>query len=106
MRIQGLKILNLFTSLVYLWLTYVYAHVDMVVCTRKALLKNIYKKGIMLVYTRRPLQVGLLYIITIYARMIYTARAFLMRVDTLRGQVGGGWALEIKNIKNITHGAV
>jgi hypothetical protein len=36
-------------------------------------------------------------IITIYAPMIYTAPCimFLMRADTLRGQVGGGWALEI-----------
>jgi hypothetical protein len=34
-----------FTSLVYLWLTYVYAHVGMLVCTR-----------IMLVCTRGPLQ--------------------------------------------------
>ncbi len=33
----------------------------------------------------------------IYAPMIYTAPCimFLMHADTLRGQVGGGWALEI-----------
>ncbi len=31
--------------------------------------------------------------------MIYTARCvmFLMRVDTLRGQVGGGWALALES---------
>ena len=40
-----------FTSLVYLWLTYVYTYVGMLVCTH-----------IMLVSTRRPLQGGLLYI--------------------------------------------
>jgi hypothetical protein len=40
------------TSLVvYLWLTYVYAYVGMLVCT-----------SIMMVCTRRPLQGGLLYI--------------------------------------------
>jgi len=33
--------------------------------------------------------------IALYAPMIYTAPCvmFLMRADTLRGQVGGGWAL-------------
>ncbi len=38
-------------------------------------------------------QVGII----IYAPMIYTAPCvmFLIRADTLRGQVGGGWALEI-----------
>jgi hypothetical protein len=37
-------------------------------------------------------------IIAIDAPMIYTAPCvmFLMRADTLRGQVGGGWALEIE----------
>jgi hypothetical protein len=32
--------------------------------------------------------------------MIYTAPCvtFLMRADTLRGKVGGGWALEIESI--------
>ncbi len=37
--------------------------------------------------------------ITIYAPMIYTALCvmFLMRADTLFGQVGGGWALEIES---------
>ena len=38
--------------------------------------------------------------ITIYAPMIYTAPPcvmFLMRADTLFGQVGGGWALEIES---------
>jgi hypothetical protein len=36
---------------------------------------------------------------TIYAPMIYTAPCvmFLMRADTLRGQVGGGWALEMES---------
>jgi hypothetical protein len=36
---------------------------------------------------------------SIYASMIYTAPCvmFLMRADTLRGQVGGGWALEMEN---------
>ncbi len=72
---------------------------------------------------------------TTYAPMIYTSLCviFMMRADTLRKQVGGGWALEMesflgpvkwhradrrvplgaqktppnyKNIKNITHGAV
>jgi hypothetical protein len=35
---------------------------------------------------------------SIYAPMIYTAPyvMFLMRADPLRGQVGGGWALEIE----------
>ena len=34
-----------------------------------------------------------------YAPMIYTDPSvmFLMRVDPLRGQVGGGWALEIES---------
>jgi hypothetical protein len=34
----------------------------------------------------------------IYGPMIYTAPyvIVLMRADTLRGQVGGGWALEIE----------
>ncbi len=37
-------------------------------------------------------------ILVIYAPMNYTAPCvmFLMRADTLRGQVGGGWALEIE----------
>ncbi len=37
-------------------------------------------------------------ILAIYAPMLYTAPCvmFLMRADTLRGQVGGGWALEIE----------
>jgi hypothetical protein len=37
--------------------------------------------------------------IAIYAPMIYTAPCvmFLMRADPLRGQVGGGWALEIES---------
>jgi hypothetical protein len=37
--------------------------------------------------------------ITIYASMIYTAPfvMFLLRADTLRGQVGGGWALEMES---------
>ncbi len=36
-------------------------------------------------------------VIAIYAPMIYMAPCvmFLMRADPLRGQVGGGWALEI-----------
>ncbi len=35
----------------------------------------------------------------IYAPMIYTAPCvmFLMWADTLRGQVGGGWALEMES---------
>jgi hypothetical protein len=38
-------------------------------------------------------------ILAIYAPMIYTALCvmFLMRADPLRGQVGGGWALEIES---------
>jgi hypothetical protein len=38
-------------------------------------------------------------LLAIYAPMIYTAPCvmFLMRADPLRGQVGGGWALEIEN---------
>jgi hypothetical protein len=38
--------------------------------------------------------------ITIRALMIYTAPCvmFLMRADTLFGQVGGGWALEIESV--------
>ncbi len=38
-------------------------------------------------------------VLTIYAPMVYTApcRMFLMRADTVRGQVGGGWALEISS---------
>jgi hypothetical protein len=37
--------------------------------------------------------------IDIYAPMIYTALCimFLMRADTLRGDVGGGWALEMQS---------
>ncbi len=37
--------------------------------------------------------------ITIYAPMIYTALCvmFLMQADTLRGQVGGGWVLEMES---------
>jgi hypothetical protein len=37
--------------------------------------------------------------LAIYALMIYTALCvmFLMRADTLRGQVGWGWALEIES---------
>jgi hypothetical protein len=37
-------------------------------------------------------------IITIYAPIIFTApcEMFVMRADTLRGQVGGGWALEME----------
>ncbi len=36
---------------------------------------------------------------SIYASMIYTAPCvmFLMRADTLRGQVGWGWDLEMEN---------
>ncbi len=39
-------------------------------------------------------------VVAIYAPMIYTApcEMFLMRADPLRGQMGGGWALEIKSI--------
>jgi hypothetical protein len=39
-----------------------------------------------------------MYIIAIYALMIYKAPyvIFLMRADPLRGQVGGDWALEIE----------
>jgi hypothetical protein len=40
-----LKYIHNFTSLLHLWLTYVYAHVDMLVCS-----------PIMLVCTHRPLQ--------------------------------------------------
>ncbi len=38
------------------------------------------------------------YVLAIYAPMIYTAPCvmFLVRADTLWGQVGGGWALEIE----------
>jgi hypothetical protein len=38
-------------------------------------------------------------IITIYAPLIYTALCvmFLTRADTLWGQMGGGWALEIES---------
>jgi hypothetical protein len=37
--------------------------------------------------------------IAIYAPLIYTAPCvlFLMCADTLRGQVGGGWVLEIES---------
>jgi hypothetical protein len=37
--------------------------------------------------------------ITIYAPMIYVVLCvmFLMQADTLNGQVGGGWALEISS---------
>ncbi len=37
--------------------------------------------------------------LAIYAPMIHSAPCvmFLMRADTLRGQVGGGWALEIES---------
>ncbi len=37
--------------------------------------------------------------VAIYAPVIYTAKCvmFLMRADPLRGQVGGGCALEIDN---------
>jgi hypothetical protein len=37
-------------------------------------------------------------VLAIYAPMIYTAPyvMFLMRADPLRGQVGGGWVLEIE----------
>ena len=37
--------------------------------------------------------------IAIYAPMIYTAQCvmFLMRADTLRGQIGGGWTLEMES---------
>jgi hypothetical protein len=40
----------------------------------------------------------LMYKIAVYVSMIYTAPyvMFLMRTDPLRGQVGGGWALEIE----------
>ncbi len=36
--------------------------------------------------------------LAIYVPLIYTAPygMFLMRADLLRGQVGGGWALEIE----------
>ncbi len=39
------------------------------------------------------------FVITIFAPMIYTAPCviFLMRADTFRGQVGGGWALEMES---------
>jgi hypothetical protein len=39
------------------------------------------------------------YILAIYAHIIFTAPCimFLMRADTLREQVGEGWALKIKN---------
>ncbi len=42
---------------------------------------------------------GVYSILAIYAPMIYTTPCimFLMRADTLRGRVGGGWALEIKS---------
>ena len=42
---------------------------------------------------------GLRYIITIYAPMIYTAPCvmFLMRADTLGGEVVGGLVLEIES---------
>ncbi len=45
------------------------------------------------------LPVTLIKKITIYAPMIYMAPfvMFLMRADTLRGQVGGGWALEMES---------
>jgi hypothetical protein len=44
-----------------------------------------------------PLQLASLLII--YAPIIYAAACimFLMRADTLRGQVGGGWALEMES---------
>jgi hypothetical protein len=53
--------------------------------------------------------------IAIYAPLIYTTPyvMFLMRADPLRGQVGGGWALENETflvsrarIKNIMYGAI
>jgi hypothetical protein len=40
-----------------------------------------------------------MYILTIYAPMIYTASCimFWMRAYPLRGEVGGGWALEFES---------
>ncbi len=52
------------------------------------------------IFLRYPFKVtcGLLYIIAIYAPMIYTAPCvcFQCGQHPLRGQVGGGWALEIE----------
>jgi hypothetical protein len=41
----------------------------------------------------------MVYILTIYAPMIFTGLCvmFLIRADTLLGQVGGGWALEMES---------
>ncbi len=92
----------LFTSLVYLWLIYVYAHVGMLVYTRN-----------MLVCIHRPLQGGLLYIKPpMHLWFICPVRR--CRQHPLLGQVGGGWALEISSfgpqmaarIKSITQRAV
>jgi hypothetical protein len=46
----------------------------------------------------KKLNIWLNFILTIYAPMISTASCvmFLMRADTLRGQVRVGWALEIE----------
>jgi hypothetical protein len=45
-------------------------------------------------------------IIAVYEPMIYTAPCimFLMRADPLWGQVGGGWALEIKSFLTLWNG--
>ncbi len=69
-----------FTSLVYLWLTYVYAHVGMLVCTH-----------IMLECTRRPLVNK-----TIYAPLIYTAPCVMLLMRALSitwaRRIEGSWA--------------
>jgi hypothetical protein len=36
-------------------------------------------------------------ILTIYAPMIYTAPCLMLRAYPLRGEVGGGWALEFSS---------
>jgi hypothetical protein len=48
--------------------------------------------------SQTPCHVVVKKMLAIYVPMIYTAPyvILLMRADTLRGQVGGGWALEIK----------
>jgi hypothetical protein len=49
-------------------------------------------------YTSIPIFLGVKNVFNYYAPMIYTGPCvkFLMRADTLRGQVGGSWALEME----------
>ncbi len=67
---------------------YVYSHIGMLVCTH-----------IMVVCTRRPLQGGLFYIKPpMHLWFIRpSAKCFWCGQHPLLGQVGGGWALGLKN---------